>query len=132
MTDTATARTRKLDAMGAGGKAPLDRARVIGLEAILGMELSDIVDTLVRSVAAEIENVDRALAAGRPQDAVHPAHRARNDGLLIGAEPLLAALIDVETAGARGDLELAREALERVRVAWPAAREELQRCAGGR
>jgi hypothetical protein len=114
--------------MGGDGQRLVDRARVIGLEEILGMELGEVVDSLVRSVSLEIDNVDRALAAGRPQDAVHPAHRARNDGLMIGAEPLLAALIEVETAGSRGELEPATAALERVRAVWPATRDELQRC----
>lgn len=114
--------------MGGDGQPLVDRARVIGLEEILGMELSDVVDSLVRSLSLEIGNVDRALAAGRPQDAVHPAHRARNDGLMIGAEPLLAPLLEVETAGSRGELEPARAALERVRAVWPATRDELERC----
>lgn len=118
--------------MGGHAKAPVDRARVIGLEAILGMELSEVVDSLVRSVSSEIENADRALAAGRPQDAVHPAHRARNDGLMIGAEPLLDALIDVETAGSRDELEPARAALQRVHEVWPATRDELERCVSER
>ncbi len=92
------------------------------------MELSEVIDSLVRSVSLEIDNVDRALAAGRPHDAVHPAHRARNDGLMIGAEPLLAALIELESAGSRGELEPARAALGRVRAVWPATRDELERC----
>ena len=114
--------------MGGDGQSLVDRARVIGLEEILGMELGAVVDSLVASVSLEIDNVDRALVAGRPHDAVHPAHRARNDGLMIGAQPLLDALIEVETAGSRGELEPARAALERVRAVWPATRDELQRC----
>jgi hypothetical protein len=110
----------------------VDRARVIQLEEILGMELSEVVSTLVSSVSLEIENVDRALAAGRPQDAVHPAHRARNDGLMVGAESLLAALIDVETASTRGELAPAMAALQRVHEVWPATREELERCVSER
>ncbi len=105
---------------------------MIQLEEILGMELSEVVSTLVSSVSLEIENVDRALAAGRPQDAVHPAHRARNDGLMVGAESLLAALIDVETASSRGELAPAMAALQRVHEVWPATREELERCVSER
>ena len=96
------------------------------------MELGDVVNSLVRSVSLEIENVDRALAADRAHDAVHAAHRARNDGLMIGAEPLLAALSEVETASSRGELEVAREALERVREVWPETRVELERCVSER
>ena len=118
--------------MGGDGQGRVDRARVIQLEEILGMELGDVVSSLVSSVSLEIENVDRALAAGRPEDATHPAHRARNDGLMIGAEPLLGALIDVETASSRGELEPARAALARVRQVWPETREELERCVSDR
>lgn len=132
MIDTPPDGPRKLAVMGGDGKAPVDRGRVIALEAILGMELGEVVESLVRSVSSEIEKVDRALGAGRPQDAVHPAHRARNDGLMIGAEPLLAALLDVETAGSRGELAPAWAALARVRAVWPVTREELERCVSDR
>lgn len=132
MIDTSEARPRKLAAMGADRQAHVDLARVIQLEEILGTELGEVVNSLVRSVDLELDNVDQALAAGRPEDAVHPAHRARNDGLMVGAGPLLAALIEVETASSRGELEPARAALQRVREVWPETREELERCVSER
>ena len=118
--------------MGANGQARVDRERVIQLEEILGMELAKVVSSLVASVDLELDNIDQALTAGRPEDAVHPAHRARNDGLMVGAGPLLAALTEVETASSRGELEPARAALQRVREVWPETREELERCVSER
>jgi hypothetical protein len=111
------------------GQVQVDLARISQLEDLLGARLSEIVGSLVRSMSAQIETIGRALDAGRPADAVQPAHYCRNDALMIGARPLLAALIDVESASLSDELEPARSALLRLRSIWPATRDELERVA---
>lgn len=111
------------------GQAQVDLARISQLENLLGAQLSEIIEALVQSVSEQVEEIERALDAGRPADAVQPAHRCRNDALMIGAKPLLAALTEVESAARRGELEQARSARARLRTIWPATRAELQRAA---
>ena len=108
-------------------RAHVDLAQVSRLEDLLGMPLGEIIGSLVTSISEQIAEIERALDAGRPSDAVQPAHRCRNDALMIGAEPLLAALTDVEAASRRCELEPARSALARLKTIWPATRDELER-----
>jgi HPt (histidine-containing phosphotransfer) domain-containing protein len=112
-----------------GRQVQVDLARVSRLEDLLGAKLSEILASLLRSMAAQIETIEQALAAARPEDAVQPAHLCRNDALMVGAEPLLAALTDVESAGRSNRLEPARAALARLQSIWPATRDELERIA---
>jgi hypothetical protein len=46
---------------------------------------------------------------------------------MVGAKPLLAALLDVESASRAGRLQPAREGLKELLAVWPATREELRR-----
>jgi HPt (histidine-containing phosphotransfer) domain-containing protein len=105
----------------------LDLERVAQLESILGSDLPDIVASLVASMSARIAQVEEALADGRLQDATQAAHGCRNDALMVGAQPMLAVLNELEDA-TRGDrLEDARAAMPRLRDVWPQTRAELQR-----
>jgi HPt (histidine-containing phosphotransfer) domain-containing protein len=110
-----------------GERVQLDLERVAKLESILGSELPDIVASLVTSMSARIAQLEEALADGRLQDATQAAHGCRNDALMVGAQPMLAALTELEDAS-RGDrLEEARAAMQRLRDVWPETRDELQR-----
>jgi HPt (histidine-containing phosphotransfer) domain-containing protein len=114
-----------------GERVELDLERVAKLEGILGSDLPEIVDSLVQSMAARIEQAERALADNRLLDVVQAAHGCRNDALMVGAQPLLAALNELEDAG-RGDRLLdAQAAMERLRDIWPETRDELQRAVHG-
>jgi HPt (histidine-containing phosphotransfer) domain-containing protein len=114
-----------------GERVELDLERVAKLEGILGSDLSEIVGSLVKSMTARIEQAERALADDRWQDVVQAAHACRNDALMVGAQPLLAALNELEDAG-RGDrLQDAQAAMERLRDIWPETRDELQRAVHG-
>jgi HPt (histidine-containing phosphotransfer) domain-containing protein len=112
------------------GNGLVDLARVSRLEEQLGAGLEQIVGSLVFSMSAQIEKIQRALGAGRPEEAAQPAHSCRNDALMVGAKPLLAALLDVESASRAGRLQPAREGLEALLAVWPQTRDELRRLAG--
>jgi HPt (histidine-containing phosphotransfer) domain-containing protein len=107
----------------------LDDKRVTELRGLMGDGLGSIVETMLASISAAIEQVDAALAGGDPSAAVQPAHSCRNDALLVGARDLLGAMTELEVAARDARLADARAAYERVREAWPATRQELERLA---
>ena len=110
-----------------GVRVELDLERVAKLEDVLGSKLSEILASLVAGMEEQVERAEKALADGRLQDVTQAAHRCRNDALMVGAQPMLAALSELEDAS-RGDrLEDARAAMQRLREVWPETRSELQR-----
>jgi HPt (histidine-containing phosphotransfer) domain-containing protein len=110
-----------------GERVELDLERVAKLEDILGSDLGEILTSLVAGMAEQIDRAQEALADGRLPDVTQAAHRCRNDALMVGAQPLLAALSELEDAS-RGDrLEDADAAMQRLREIWPDTRSELQR-----
>lgn len=120
------ARTRKL-APQMGERVELDLERVANLESILGSDLPEILASLAASMSARIAQAEEALADGRLQDLTQAAHACRNDALMVGAQPLLAALSELEGASRGGRLEDANAAMQRLRYVWPETRDELQR-----
>ena len=110
-----------------GERVHLDLERVAKLESILGSELPEIVGSLLASMSARIAQAEEALADGRLQDVTQAAHGCRNDALMVGAQPMLAALNELEDASRGGRLDEARAAMQRWRDAWPETRDELQR-----
>ena len=110
-----------------GERVELDLERVAKLESILGSELPEILASLVASMSARMAHAEEALADGRLQDVTQAAHGCRNDALMVGAQPMLAALDELEDAS-RGDrLQDARAAMQRLHGVWPETRDELQR-----
>ena len=113
-------------------KLELDLERIAKLEDLLGAQLPEILDALVAGIYEQVDRAEEALDSGRPQDAIQPAHRCRNDALMVGAQPMLAALSDLEY-GSRGDrLEDAHAAMQRLREVWPETRSEFQSAAHSR
>ena len=110
-----------------GERVELDLERVAKLEDILGSELSEILASLVAGMGEQIERAEEGLADDRLQDVTQAAHRCRNDALMVGAQPLLAALNELEDASRAGRLEDAREAMRRLREVWPDTRDELHK-----
>lgn len=110
-----------------GQRVELDLERVAKLEDILGSELSEILASLVAGMDEQIERAEEGLADDRLQDVTQAAHRCRNDALMVGAQPMLAALSELEDASRAGRLEDAHEAMRRLREVWPETRSELQR-----
>jgi HPt (histidine-containing phosphotransfer) domain-containing protein len=110
-----------------GERVELDLERVAKLENILGSDLPEIVASLVAGMSARITQAGEALADGRLQDVTQAAHGCRNDALMVGAQPMLTALNELEEAS-RGDrLEDARVAMQQLLDIWPETRDELQR-----
>ena len=114
-----------------GERVELDLERVAKLEGILGSDLPEIVGSLVKSMDTRIEQAEQALADDRLKDAVQAAHGCRNDALMVGAQPMLAALSELEDASRASRLEDAHEAMRRLREVWPETRDELQRSVHG-
>jgi HPt (histidine-containing phosphotransfer) domain-containing protein len=110
-----------------GERVELDLERVAKLEDILGSDLSEILVLLVAGMAQQIERAEAALDDGRLADVTQAAHRCRNDALMVGAQPLLAALSELEDASRIERLEDAHVAMQRLREVWPETRRELQR-----
>jgi HPt (histidine-containing phosphotransfer) domain-containing protein len=109
-----------------GERVELDLERVAKLESILGSDLPDILSSLVASMAARIAQAEEALTDGRLQDLTQAAHGCRNDALMVGAQPMLGALNELEDASRADRLEDARGAMQRLLDVWPETRAELQ------
>ena len=114
-----------------GQRVELDLERVAKLEGILGSDLPEIVAALVASMSAQIEHAEQALAADRLQDVTQAAHGCRNDALMIGAQPMLSTLNELEAASRSDGLEATHAAMQRLRDVWPETRDELQRAVHG-
>ncbi len=110
-----------------GKRVELDLERVAKLEDILGSKLPDILASLVAGMDEQVDRAEEALASGRLQDVTQAAHRCRNDALMVGAQPMLAALSDLEDASRGNRLKDAHAAMQRLREVWPETRSELQR-----
>jgi hypothetical protein len=109
--------------------AELDLTRLAELEGELGVQLPEIVATLVRELDVAVADADAALAAGDLAAAGLAAHAGRNSALMIGARPVLDALEALETAAGRDDGPGAGAALTQLRSRWPDLRKRLQRAA---
>lgn len=121
-----TDRTRKL-LRPMGQRVKLDLERVAKLEGVLGADLPEIVESLVASMSAQIEQAERALAAKRLQDVTQAAHACRNDALMLSAQPMLSTLNELEDASRSERLGATHTAMQRLRDVWAETREELQR-----
>jgi HPt (histidine-containing phosphotransfer) domain-containing protein len=112
-----------------GVHVELDLERVARLQSVLGADLIEIVGSLVASMETQIDQVERSLDAGRLEDVTQATHHCRNDALMVGVQPLLAALTELETASRSARLDSVHEAVKRLREVWPDTRDELVRAA---
>jgi hypothetical protein len=104
----------------------LDLGRLAELPEALGLELEEIVQTLIEELDRAVSDAGAALADGHLDKAAGAAHAGRNSALMIRAQPLLDALGALEAAASRGDRAAALSALEYVRGSWPALRAQLE------
>lgn len=102
-----------------------DLGRIEELQSVLGADTGAILTSMLQSMTIAIEQVDTALSAGELDQAIAPAHRARNDALMLGAHPLQDALTELEAAARDLDRPRAARSLEHLREVWPPTREEL-------
>lgn len=108
----------------------LDLDRLAELPETLGVELSEIVATLVRELDAAVAEAETSIAAGDLAATALAAHSGRNSALMVGAEPVLDALGRLETTAGEGDAAGARAAFDSVRARWPALRARLELVVG--
>jgi hypothetical protein len=104
----------------------LDLDRLAELPETLGVELPEIVATLVRELDDAVARAETSIAAGDLDATALAAHSGRNSALMIGAVPVLDALGRLETVAGEGDAAGARAALDKVRTRWPALRARLE------
>jgi HPt (histidine-containing phosphotransfer) domain-containing protein len=107
--------------------ARIDLSRFADLEQALGDELPEVVGEMMESMETAIARIEATIAEGDLPGAAQAAHRCRNDALMVGAQPLLAALGPLEVAARAGQAPEAAAHLEDVRREWPPTREELER-----
>ena len=105
----------------------VDLRRLGELKHVMGADASQILARLLESMCVAIERIERALAGGDLAEAASAAHVCRNDGLMVGATELLAALQVVEQAARRGQLASARVAFTTLCEVWPRTRDALER-----
>jgi prolyl-tRNA editing enzyme YbaK/EbsC (Cys-tRNA(Pro) deacylase) len=103
----------------------LDLGRLADLPEALGLELSQIVETLIQELDRAVGEAVVALDANDLDGAGAAAHAGRNSALMIGAQPVLDALGALEAGASHGDVAAARTALGDVRESWPALRARL-------
>ena len=109
-----------------------DLQRIEELQTVLGADTETILASMLASMTKAIEQAQEAVGAGELGGATDPAHRARNDALMLGAQPLLAALTELEAATRDCDEARAAAAHERLGEVWPPTRDELAAIAGSR
>ena len=102
-----------------------DRSRIEELQRVLGADTEQILASMLASMTKAIEQAEGAVAAGELDRATGPAHRARNDALMLGAEQLQTALTELEAATRDFDETRAAAALDHLREVWPPTRDEL-------
>ena len=85
----------------------IDLGRIGELEEVMGTDAAAIVSSMLDNMTTAIDEVEHAIAAGDLDRATGAAHRCRNDALMLGAQPLLTALTDLEAA-TRGSMKPAQ------------------------
>lgn len=104
----------------------LDSDRVSQLRVFSDAERRAIVNGAASAITGQLERLDRALESSDLGTVADAAHHARNETLLVGAQPLTEALAEVERAARDGEHELARGATQQVEAMWPAARAAIE------
>ena len=102
-----------------------DLERIAELQDVMGTQAGTIVASMLRNMTAAIDEVEAGFAAGELDRVTQAAHLCRNDALMLSAKPLLDALTALEAATRDLDESRARDALEQLRVVWPATRDQL-------
>ncbi|HEY2259283.1 MAG TPA: hypothetical protein VGH45_06200 [Solirubrobacteraceae bacterium] len=109
----------------------LDLTRLAQLQHTLGVQLDEIVTTLLAELDLAVTGAETAIGDRDLAAAALAAHAGRNSALMIGADRLLDDLRKLETAAGGQDIEAARAALRRVQSSWAAFRVQLQAAGRG-
>jgi hypothetical protein len=100
----------------------LDSDRVSQLRVFSEAERRSIATGAASAITHQLERLDHALESCDLGTVADAAHHARNETLLVGAQPLTEALAEVERAARGGEHEVARDAAQQAKAIWPAAR----------
>ena len=109
----------------------LDADRLAQLRVFSDAERHEIAKGAATAITAQLDRLEPALSASDLGTVADAAHRARNETLLVGAGQLTTGFADLEQAARGGEHELAREAAQRVKALWPAARAAINEIAAG-
>jgi hypothetical protein len=108
-----------------------DLERLAELQELLGRALPEIIATLLAELSRAFADIDTALSHDDLPAAALAAHAARNSALMIDARPLLDGLGELEACARRQDPNATRAVSERLHLAWPALRRQLELAASG-
>ena len=100
----------------------LDADRVAQLRVFSDAERRAIAKGAAAAITRQLERLEHALESSDLGTIADAAHHARNETLLVGAQPLTDAFADLERAAREGEHEQARGAAQQVKAIWPAAR----------
>jgi hypothetical protein len=100
----------------------LDADRVSQLRVFSDAERRAIARGAASAISGQLERLERALESSDLGTVADAAHHARNETLLVGAQPLTEALAEVERAARGGEQDLARGAAQQATAIWPATR----------
>jgi hypothetical protein len=112
-------------------ESEFDLDRLAELQELLGKQLAEIVRTLVHELTVALAAAGAGLDSGDLVAVALAAHAARNSALMIDAQPLLAALSELEMYARNNDLANARLAHHRLLELWPQLRRQLELAADG-
>jgi hypothetical protein len=112
-------------------QSEFDLERLAELQELLGKKLAEIVRTLVGELTMALAAAGAGLDAGDLVAVALAAHAARNSALMIDAQPLLAALSELEARARAEDLVNARLAHHRLLELWPRLRRQLELAVDG-
>lgn len=107
-------------------RTQLDVSRLTELQQVLGSAQPEIVTILVTETESAIFEIESGIADGDLGSAGHAAHAARNVALMLDAQPMLEALAEIESSARGGDRGQATTTLQRLRLAWPELKRQLE------
>jgi chemotaxis protein histidine kinase CheA len=106
-------------------KIELDLSRLDQVVEVLGTTVPQIVAGIVENLTETIGGLQTELDEEDLERVAKAAHTCRNDALLVGAQPLLRTLTELEQAARDGRVGDARAAQATLSEVWPDTREAL-------
>jgi histidine phosphotransfer protein HptB len=92
---------------------------------------SELVDEFLADAPRQLESLRDAAAAEDAETCRRAAHTLKGNARTFGAEKLASLCLEVETAAAAGDLDVARVRLDAIAEAWSEVGSELLALRGG-
>ncbi len=108
----------------------LDLSRLDQVVEVLGTSVPQIVAGILENLTEALAALPIHLGRGELERAAKTAHACRNDAMLVGAQPLLRTLNELEQAAREGRAQDARAAQTVLDGVWPETRRALAEIAG--